>query len=379
MLNFDKILPVIDRMVDKKLKLEREKPNVLTEAIEILKTIEANLYSEDDFSSVSYFVGTPVERADTKVKEEVFDSEYMAIATDGSAIAPNPDFALNYYLINIGYVVIGYGKNHFFEADSVPELFYDETDLYETIGGNPYLVKGELLQAKMLLEESKILSKKIEEKVDFEIPMISLIDGTLIQWEIKGRDEEYKKHFVRSFESLFKKAEELGVPVAGYISGSHSKDVVGLIKYHLRKNGAVLEELKKFDILNDTEIFENFITYGQRSAIFLSHIPILKYYDAPVYFFYLNTGSEVVRIEIPHFVIGGNKSFTKVSQIQKLILSQAKKGKGYPVVLREAHEQAVIRNGDKFALENLLREKLADEGIEFTGDRKAFFKRTRVI
>ncbi len=380
MLDFDKILPELGKMVNKKINAERKKPEILKEAIETLKKIGENVFSKEDFSTISYFVGTPVEKASLKVREEEFSSEYIAIATDGSAIAPDSDFILNYYLINIGYVVIGYGKNHFFEANSIPELFYEEKDLYETVGENRYLVKGELLQAKMLLEESKILSKKIEENANRNVPIISLIDGTLIQWEIKGRDERYKKHFIESFESLFKKSIELNIPVAGYISGSHSKDVVGLIKYFLYKNGVTSDDLTKFDMLEDIDIFGELLNKGERSAVFISNVPILKYYNyKPIYFFYLNTGREVVRIEIPSFIIGDGKDFSKVSLIQQLILSQSEKGKGYPVVLREAHEQAVIRNGDKFALENLLREKLLSEGVKFSIDKKTFFKRTRSI
>ncbi len=381
MLKFEKILPVINTMIRKKAETERIKPDMISEAVEILKEIKPDFFVGNNIPEASYFIGTPLEEAGIRIEGKPFPDEYIAIATDGSAIAPDPDFAFYYYLINIGYVSIRYGAEHFFKADSIPQIFYEDKDLYEVIGENPYLIKGELLQAKMLLNESKVLSQKIEECLASKIPIIPLIDGTLIQWEIKGRDEEYKRHFIKSFESLFKKSEESGIPVAGYISGSHSKDVVGLIKYYLQTNGIPEEEIKKFDVLEDTDVFGKMLSYGERSAVFMSNVPILKYYSAPICFFYLNVGSEIARIEIPYFVVGNAKNgiFEEILPVQNLILSQAEKGMGYPIVLKEAHEQAVIKNGDKFTLENLLKEKLLERGIFFTGDAKLFFKKTRGI
>ncbi len=380
MLEFEKILPEINKITDIKLETERKKPELVEEAIQILKSINPDSIHYDEIYKLRYFVGIPVEHPLFKKEADSLSLSYIAIATDGSAIAPNPDFIFDYYLINVGYAAIRYGEGHFFESGSVPKIFYKPDDLYEMINGNKYLVRGELLQAKMLLEESKMLANKIEQFRRSDIPIIALIDGTLIQWEIKGGDEPYKKHFIKSFESLFKQSEKIGMPVAGYISGSHSKDVVGLIKFIVEESVSK-EEAEKFNVLEDRDIFEVILKNRERSALFMSTVPILQYYSAPVYFFYINTGREIARIEVPHFVlrIKNGDSRDGVSLVHNLVLSQSEKGKGYPVVLREAHEQTVIRNSEKFALENLFRENFAKRGIIFIGDKKTYSKETRII
>ena len=175
---------------------------------------------------------------------------------------------------------------------------------------------------------------------------------------------------------IFKKSKSLNLPIARYVSGSHSKDVVGLVKV-----AALLifkyseKEIEKFNKIEDADIFEELLKNGERSAIFRSNVSILNYYDNPVYFFYLKL-KEVVRVEIPEFVF---KSEEILNLLHKLLLSQMEKGLGYPVVLREAHEQAVVTAGDKDGLEQLMLSAFAENGITFVQNLKALSKKRRGI
>jgi len=376
MLIFEKLLPEINSIVKEKIGLKHIKESIIKEAADILVKIEKDKISTVDISAFPYFVAFPEENPSKRTFLENDISDYIAVATDGSEIPIDPDFIFPYYLINIGTVVIGYGQNAFFHPDSRPKIYYKENELFEEVNGRRLFVRGELLEAKMLLEESIALSKAIEEFYKDDIPMLSLIDGTLIQWEIQNRSDEFKKLFVERFENLFKKSKEKNLPIAGYVSGSHSKDVIGLIKV-----AALLifkyskKEIEKFDQLEDADVFEYLLKSGERSAIFKSNVPILQFYENPVYFFYLKQ-REVVRIEIPAFVFE-NKELLETTH--KLLLSQMEKGSGYPVVLREAHEQAVVTNGDKNALNQLFCEMFAKNGEECIENLKALSKRKRGI
>ncbi len=376
MLIFEKLLPEINSIVKEKVGLKHIKESIVKEAADILVKVEKEKISTIDVNAFPYFVAFPEEEPSNKFFLESDASDYVVAATDGSEIPIDPDFIFPYYLINIGIAAIGYGQNAFFYSDSRPKIYYKDNDLYEEVNGRKLVVRGELLEAKMLLGESIALAKVIEEFYRDNLPMLSLIDGTLIQWEIKNRSDDFKKLFVKRFENLFKKSKEKNLPIAGYVSGSHSKDVIGLIKV-----AALLifkyskEEVKKFDILEDADVFEYLLKSGERSAVFKSNVPILQFYENPVYFFYLKQ-REVVRIEIPGFVFE-NKEVLKITH--KLLLSQMEKGNGYPVVLREAHEQAVVTNSDKSGLDRLFCEMFAKSGEECTENLKALSKRKRGI
>lgn len=376
MLIFEKILPEISGIVKEKIGLKHIKESIVKEAADILIKVEKEKISTIDVSAFPYFVAFPEEEPSNKFFLESDASDYVVAATDGSEIPIDPDFIFPYYLINIGIAAIGYGQNAFFYSDSRPKIYYKDNDLYEEVNGRKLVVRGELLEAKMLLGESIALAQVIKEFYRDNLPMLSLIDGTLIQWEIKNRSDDFKKLFVERFENLFKKSKEKNLPIAGYVSGSHSKDVIGLIKVAaLTIFKYSKKEVEKFDQLEDVDVFEYLLKNGERSAVFKSNVPILQFYENPVYFFYLKQ-REVVRIEIPGFVFE-NKKVLEI--MHKLLLSQMEKGNGYPVVLREAHEQAVVTNSDKSALDRLFCEMFAKNGEECTENLKALSKRKRGI
>ena len=58
----------------------------------------------------------------------------------------------------------------------------------------------------------------------------------------------------------------------------------------------------------------------------------------------MNVGKEIVRIELPAWIA---QDSDKVLQICRILYDQALKGRGYPVGLFEAHEQAVIKQQDR--------------------------------
>ena len=62
------------------------------------------------------------------------------------------------------------------------------------------------------------------------------------------------------------------------------------------------------------------------------------------HFFYLHTGYEIARVEIPAWIASDDAA---VSLVARMLLDQSIKGRGYPVVLAEAHEQAVVKGPDR--------------------------------
>jgi hypothetical protein len=76
------------------------------------------------------------------------------------------------------------------------------------------------------------------------------------------------------------------------------------------------------------------------------------YGEHQIYFCYVHVGTEIARVEVPAWVAENPE---KLDSALSLMLAQVQKGYGYPVALAEAHNQAVVRGGDRarfFALSN---------------------------
>ena len=115
---------------------------------------------------------------------------------------------------------------------------------------------------------------------------------------------------------------------------------------------------------------------GQRTEIFGSSSELVKSYyeDNEVRFFYVNTGDEIARVEMPKWVAEDESS---VSLVHSLVADQCRLGSGYPACLMEAHEQAVISTSDRSYFLNLLEEVLEGQNMRFYTSRKDHSKRIR--
>jgi hypothetical protein len=375
MLKIDKIIPQVEKIVEEKYSENLRKISAIDFVIKKLKEIKPEDLKNVTYKETLSLFGTPIEIPGRAIKVEKEISDYTAIAADGSEVPINEDFFFPYYIINIGFIALKYGKDHFFFADSNAKIYFEENELYEKVGNKSFLVRGELLSSKMLLEESKKLEELLKDFYTVEVPVLALFDGTLIQWEIKETSETYKNNFVKNFQRMILIAEQLKAPLAGYISGTRSRDVMEMIRIFLEMKGEDFDK-QLLSIIKDADIFKIILRKGERSAIFRSNAPILNLYKAPIYFFFLNVGSEVVRIEIPEFIAFDNDLLEKTCA---LILSQSNKGEGYPVVLKEAHEQAVIKSSERVFIEELFIDFLRKKGIIFNQNYKFLSKKIRNI
>ncbi len=373
MFKIESLIGEINNIVDKKKSESTKKSKAIDALASILVKIEPQLIREAKTKNLHFSYAEPVTKMTRGIEANAHVDEYGAIATDGSMIPINDDFYFPYFVINTGFAYIRYGSNHYFNADSTPKIYYEESDIYETFQKVKQLIKGESLTAKMLLSESIELERIIGKYNDLEIPMLAMFDGTLIQWEIKEKETNFRKEFIRQFEHVFSYASSIGIPVAGYISGTRSRDVLGTIRVYTDMFGIQYDEQIN-SLVFDRDIFRKLLKPGERSVLYKSKEPVLQYYSQPIYFFFLNTGSEVVRIEVPEFVA---TDILKLETTHAIILNQAEKGPQYPVVLREAHEQAVIHDAEKHALEDIFVELLLKNKVDFKENAKLFSKRSR--
>ena len=92
----------------------------------------------------------------------------------------------------------------------------------------------------------------------------------------------------------------------------------------------------------DRDLFGELLEPGQRSPLYRTNSSVPREYYGErqqVYFYYLNAGEEIARVEVPQWVA---EDEDLLSLGHSLIVEQCRKGQGYPVVISEAHEQAVV-------------------------------------
>ena len=128
--------------------------------------------------------------------------------------------------------------------------------------------------------------------------------------------------------------------------------------------------------LMDRNLFGETLESGHRSGLFgsSSHLVASYYREHGLKFFYVNTGEEIGRMEVPSWVAGDE---AKLGLAHSLIVDQCRRGLGYPVALTEAHEQAVVTTADRRNFAQLVEEALYDQRMPVYTSEKSRSKRLR--
>ena len=311
-------------------------------------------------------------------------SSYTAISSDGSQIFPDRHESLPCYLINISDVVLSYGDNSEAKLDSNPSLYYKDEDRFTMWDGKRIAAGVDIISLKRSLMEFERILELLKHRDSGLDHTIALSDGTLIMWHLEGMPADFKESIMVPFFQLMDEFKALGVPIAGYISLPGSTDVINALRVGLCPekvsycNQCPYTQLPKLPCapiegLTDRNLFAGILKPGERSAVFESSSKILDIYgDHHVYFYYVNIGEEISRVEIPKWVALDDGL---LSNAHTLIYDQAKKGGGYPIAIAEAHEQAVVKGRDRDFFYDLVREVFVKSKMKVTVSRKGLSKR----
>jgi hypothetical protein len=309
---------------------------------------------------------------------EIFSIEpqtnpYQIVSVDGSQIYPDKHQGIGCFLINVGSVVLQYGTTEgktFFGSE--PHLFVEHDQLFDSEKINPIdLVNG-------IREEFEFSSgydlMSLLKKNHSEYQSVFLCDGSLIFWHLESKDRTIKDYFLKKYCEILKKFESDKMPMAGYISLPKSKDLLNLVRVALCNFNMKSDAHEIVRHLVDSSIVRSYVPEGYRTTLFQSQSPITEEYPESIrpYFFYINTGVEIGRVEIPAYVAHDKQLLDLVC---KLIMDQTKKGRGYPVVIAEAHEQAVVKGSDREFFYRLIAKMSIDLNKKVLPSQKATRKR----
>jgi hypothetical protein len=128
------------------------------------------------------------------------------------------------------------------------------------------------------------------------------------------------------------------------------------------------------DNVIDTHVLRTFLPFGHRSTLFWSNSKVIKNYPDHLKpcFFYLNIGKEIVRIETIAWIA---QSEILLERLCAIVFDQAVKGQGYPVVISESHEQAVVKGTDREFFYHLIQKIGIEQQRRFFMSQKSLKKR----
>jgi hypothetical protein len=356
----------------------RQRLNLAQQFLEQAKVNQAELVNQQQIwrDRLLFTAAEPVEPLDTQIALQAAPPIHTVLATDGSQIAPSHHEIAYCYLVNVGRVILHYGQNHYPLLDSLPEVFYRAEDLY--VSRQWGIRTEEWMGYQRTVSEAKSLAELGCSLVERDHPVLSMVDGSLIYWFLESLPIEARDRILHPILAAWNQLKAARIPLVGYISAARSGEAMNFLRFqscpflapdcytHCGNLSAIEQPpCQIFSPLRDTALWGLLLEPGQRSPLWKSSAKILEYYgDHSIYFCYVNMGAEVARVEFPAWVAMDE---TLLNSALNLTLTQVQKGYGYPVALAEAHNQAVVRGGDRARFFALLEQQMIKAGLRNIG------------
>lgn len=398
MLDFSQVTPQIQAFTTSHARALPQLRAALDEARERLRESPAEWEATRDKiarGKTSWLVAEWLEPPDVAFAAPERPLPHTILAADGSQIVSDRHDIALCYLLNVGMIALRYGGGERALLTSRASLHRPEPEMLDESQGEQDVIAPRRLAGKRLLVEFAGLAELIEAHAPRQHPMLAMSDGTLILWPWEVEKEDFRIEMIHEFESCLARAFKQNTPVIGYISQPASRDVVNSLRVfrcphpeancdaycpnrNRQKPDYKAPDCAGTEGITDADLFFSLLEPGERSAVFGSSSKILKQYrqENRVRFFYLHTGRETARVEMPDWVAADPELLART---HALCWDQARKGDGYPVALAEAHEQAIVRAPEKQAFFHLLEKAFVSERVPPAATQKAVSKRARRV
>ena len=322
--------------------------------------------------------------------------DWCVASVDGSHIDVDRHLPVSCYLVNLGGCLLTYGSQPDAQFFSRPYLAADPGELYLTNPDNPTqeeAVTGALLGLVRTVQELERLVQMVEECPP-ELPTLALIDGSLVLWGLSGqayrpfvREAIIGNRLLTALGRLRDLSQRRVVTLAAYVSLPRSTEVVNAVRCCFctqdpmrcrdacSNRRSIHEPCDMANDILDRDMFQSLLPPGFRSPLYLTNSSVSREYygEHQVYFYYIHGETEIGRVEVPKWVA---EDENLLALGHSLILDQCKRGQGYPVAISEAHEQAVIRTGDRQIFKDMVSRTLEQRGLTAYTSEKERSKRT---
>lgn len=281
--------------------------------------------------------------------------DYEILAVDGSQIYPDRHVSgAGCFLVNIGGVLLRYGDQSSAQFFSQPFVLLPQ-NILDGLDDIPF--SRDLVDLKREEYEFAQIVRMANENT------VCFVDGSIVFWPLEGKSAPVKTFFLDKYLAALDSLAQRKILVAGYISMPKSRELVNLIKLGLCRfpiadcipcHSKYTEfPCRQVDHMLDAHIAKFILKKFQRTTVFYSTSKIVEHYPDHLVpaFVYCDAGTEIIRLEVPSWIARDRDALDRVCAIA---IDQSVKGYGYPVCLAEAHEQAVVKGGDREFFYHLL-------------------------
>ena len=315
------------------------------------------------------------ERLDERCRPLVQPKIFTLIAADGSQIYPDRHGIASYYLLNTGAIVLRAGTGEAPSVSSVPEIFFEDADLYDDEGRmrSPEFISAQRNRRELAALADLAESERTALGGDLATPIVCLIDGPLLPWLRPDPDhaEAINQELVFFAEQMARLRAAGAIPV-GYVdrpSSAYVLRILELIELPIEKITRETLRQGPFIQLTDRQLFTD-LAPNERTGLFEPNSDANDRYRVRsgdrIAFAYANfarqpgrANAAIARIEVPGWI---------ASAPGKLDLAQAAvyancEPTSYPYVLARAHELAVVGGAEKEGLEQMLFQVMLRNGL----------------
>ncbi|MEM0981614.1 MAG: DNA double-strand break repair nuclease NurA [Cyanobacteria bacterium P01_H01_bin.58] len=351
--------------------------DLMAQAEEHQAALLATLEAQRD--RIPFAIAQPVEPLATRIAIQAAPEAHTVLATDGSQISPSHHEIAYCYLLNVGRVVLHYGQSRYPLLDSLPEVIYRPEDLYRSLQWG--IRTEEWMGHRRTVSEAIALAELAQTAPDVgtvaaSMPILALTDGSLIYWFLEDLPKDAQEQILPPILDSWTQLQSMGIPLIGYVSASRSGEALNFLRLQScpfdqpdclthcpgRVDGAPCQV---YTPLRDVALWSTLLNPGERSPLWRSSANVLEAYgEHHIYFCYVHVGAEVARIEMPEWV-AMQPDLCKAAL--EMVITQVQKGYGYPIALAEAHNQAVVRGGDRTRFFALLEREMIRAGLQNVG------------
>ena len=324
-------------------------------------------------------------------------TDWVVAGVDGSHIDVDRHLPVACYLLNFGGCVLTYGSRPDATLFSHPHLATTPEELYISdpkSSTGEEMISGALLGLVRTVKELETLANTVEQCPP-DLPVLGLVDGSLVLWGLSGQafrpyvsDAIIRDGLLPAMKRLEKLSETRPVALAAYVSYPRSTEALNAVRCSLcphdlsvcsqscNNRRSTQQPCSGANDFFDRDIFHRLLEPGWRSPVYKTNSSVSREsYDEQnkVYFFYVNAGQEIGRVEVPKWVA---KNESLLSLAHGLVWDQCQRGQGYPVVISESHEQAVINAGDRRVFRRMLTDSLERQGLSAATSEKDRSKRS---
>ncbi|ARA92480.1 hypothetical protein AWN76_004385 [Rhodothermaceae bacterium RA] len=311
------------------------------------------------------------------------------VAADGSQIFPDRHVQPTCYLLNISRIAFQYGTLERPIMEAVPDFRYHRDEVQEAMDDlEDLLDQRATSEVVSALRDERELEALLDTAQRARVPgrpLVALADGTLIRWMLRRmQNRTLEQALIERYAALLERFRAECIPLCSYISMPGNTEVVNLLRLFREEDVRPPDPEASLEGVPDRRLFERVLGPGERSAVFESASHIQRDYapGSRICYFYVHvpatrTGeAEIGRVEVPHWLA---EDPALLDLVHAVVLSECEKGDGYPMILSEAHERAVVRAREKALFYELIERQMNAVGLPFGGSRKAASKRRPML